>query len=212
MSLLLHMHPLSSYCHKVLTALYELEVPFEPKLLDLGNERERQRFYTLWPIGKMPLLVDEAAGVCLPESTIIIDYLNERFGGTLIPSDHGGQLEVRAQDRFFDVHVHDHMQRITANLLRPADARDPFGVAEARRKLETAYDVVESRMTDRTWAAGESFSLADCAAAPALYFAEGRVAFGNRPHLAAYMQRLKARPSYARALHEAQPYLHMVPQ
>jgi glutathione S-transferase len=212
MALILHMHPLSSYCHKVLTALYELEVPFEPKLLNLGDDGERQRFYALWPIGKMPLLIDEDAKVTVPESTIIIDYLNGKFGGALIPTNRLEQLDVRAQDRFFDAHVHDHMQRITANLLRPSDARDPYGVAEARRKLEISYDVIESRMADRTWAAGESFSLADCAAAPALYFAEGRVPFGNRPRLAAYMQRLKARPSYARALREAQPYLHLVPQ
>ena len=212
MALTLHMHPLSSYCHKVLTALYELDAPFTPAFLDLGDAAARARFHALWPMGKMPVLVDAEAGVVLPESSIIIDYANRRFGGTLIPADPAQALEVRAQDRFFDVHVHSPMQAITGDLLRPREARDPFGVDQAKRTLAAAYDMIEARMAQRTWAAGEAFSMADCAAAPALFYAEGRLAFGERPRLKAYLQRLKARPSYARALEEAAPYLHLVPQ
>lgn len=212
MALTLHMHPLSSYCHKVLIALYELDVPFEPAFLDLGNEAERAAFLKLWPIGKMPVLEDKAAGLVLPETSIIIDYVNDRFGGKLIPGGAEDALEVRLQDRFFDLYVHTPMGVFTWDLLRPEGQRDPYGVNQAKTLLLTAYDMIEKRMADREWAAGGAFSMADCAAAPALFYAEGRVPFGDRPHLKAYLERLKARPSYARALKEAEPYFHMVPQ
>ena len=212
MTLTLHMHPLSSYCHKVLIALYELDVPFEAAFLNLGDEAERAAFHALWPVGKMPVLEDKAAGLALPESSIIIDYLNTRFGGGLIPKDREAALEVRLQDRFFDLYVHAPMGVFTWDLLRPEGQRDPNGVQQARDMLLKAYDMIERRMAHRTWAAGDDFSMADCAAAPALFYAEGRVPFGDRPHLRAYLDRLKARPSYARALKEAEPYFHMVPQ
>ena len=212
MALTLHTHPLSSYCHKVLIALYELEVPFEAAFLNLGDEGEREAFFRLWPIGKMPVLEDKAAGVVLPETSVIIDYLNRRFGGSLIPADPDAALDVRLQDRFFDLYVHTPMGVFTWDLLRPEGQRDPYGVQQARDLLLKAYDIIETRMADREWAAGDRFSMADCAAAPALFYAEGRAPFGERPHLAAYLDRLKARPSYARALREAEPYFHMVPR
>ncbi|HEY4031954.1 MAG TPA: glutathione S-transferase family protein [Caulobacteraceae bacterium] len=212
MALTLHMHPLSSYCHKVLIALYELDVPFEAAFLNLGDADARAAFLKLWPIGKMPVLEDRTAGVALPETSVIIDYLNTRFDGGLIPKDPQAALEVRLQDRFFDLYVHTPMGVFTWDLLRPEGQRDPYGVGLARDMLLTAYDMIEQRMVDREWAAGDAFSMADCAAAPALFYAEGRVPFGDRPHLAAYLGRLKDRPSYARALKEAEPYFHMVPQ
>ena len=212
MTLKLHMHPLSSYCHKVLTALYELEAPFEPVFLDLGDEAARTRFYALWPMGKMPVLEDAEEGVVLPESSIIIEYLNSRFGGSLIPTDAMGGLDVRLQDRFFDIYVHTPMGVFTWDLLRPKESRDPYGVHQAADLLARAYDMIEARMKDREWASGDRFSMADCAAAPALFYAEGRVDFGGRSNVAAYLDRLKARPSYARALKEAEPYMHMVPR
>ena len=97
MSLTLHMHPLSSYCHKVLIALYELDAPFEPAFLDLMDEQAREAFFRLWPIGKMPVLEDKAAGVVQPETSVIIDYLNRRFGGDLIPDDPEAALETRVR-------------------------------------------------------------------------------------------------------------------
>lgn len=212
MSLVLHAHPLSSYCHKVLTALYELDAPFELAFLNLGDEAERNAFLALWPIGKMPVLEDKAASVALPESSIIIEYLNDRFGGSLIPKDKAQALDVRLQDRFFDLYVHTPMGQITWDLLRPPEARDPYGVEQAKRQLVLAYDMVDARMAGRQWAAGDDFSMADCAAAPALFYAEGHAPFGERPNLLAYLDRLKARPSYARALKEAEPYFHLVPR
>jgi glutathione S-transferase len=212
MTLKLHMHPLSSYCHKVLTALYELDAPFEIAFLNLGDAAERAAFLKLWPIGKMPVLEDKAAGLVLPETSIIIEHLNARFGGGLIPRDPEAALQVRLQDRFFDLYVMTPMAVFTWDLLRPEGRRDPYGVEQARAMLLTAYDIIERRMADREWAAGDGFSMADCAAAPALFYAEGRVPFGDRPNVKAYLDRLKARPSYARALKEAEPYFHMVPQ
>jgi len=211
MALTLHMHPLSSYCHKVLIALYELNAPFESAFLNLGDEAERAAFLKLWPIGKMPVLEDKAAGLVLPETSVIIEHLNARFDGGLIPKDPQSALQVRLQDRFFDLYVHTPMGVFTWDLLRPEGQRDPYGVEQARTMLETAYDMIERRMTDREWAAGD-LSMADCAAAPALFYAEGRVPFGERPNLKAYLDRLKSRPSYARALKEAEPYFHMVPK
>ena len=210
MSLILHGHPLSSYCHKTLIALYELGAPFELAMLDLSDPRAREAFLAKWPMGKMPLLEDRESGLVLPESSIIIEYASERFGGSLIPQDQA--LEVRGQDRFFDLYVHTPMGKFTWDLLRPEGSRDPYGVEEARATLHTAYDMIDKAMADRTWAVGDRFTLADCAAAPALFYARGRVDFGARPHLKAYLDRLIARPSYARALKEAEPYMHLVPQ
>jgi glutathione S-transferase len=212
MALKLHAHPLSSYCHKVLIALYELEVPFDLAFLNLGDDAERARFYALWPMGKMPVLEDTGTGVNLPESSIIIEYLNDRFGGSLIPGDKSQALGVRLWDRIFDLHIHHHMQTFAAVLLRPEEHRDHYGVQQAKDKLAVAYDMIDKRMADRQWACGDIFSMADCAAAPALFYAEQRVPFDGRTHLADYLQRLKARPSYARALKEAEPYFHMIPR
>jgi glutathione S-transferase len=212
MSLVLHAHPLSSYCHKVLTALYELDATFELAFLNLGDEAERNAFFALWPIGKMPVLEDRASGLVLPESSIIIEWLNDRFGGPLIPHDKAAALEARLWDRIFDHHVHAPMQAFAAHLLRPQGQRDPLALSLATARLEVAYDLIEARMAGRTWAAGEAFSMADCAAGPALFYAEQRAPFGGRSNLAAYLDRLKARPAYARALKEAEPWFHMVPR
>ncbi len=213
MSLVLHMHPLSSYCHKALIALYELDVPFEAALLDLGDPKARAGYLALWPVGKMPLLEDRDAGIALPEASIIIEYLDARFGGGLIPRDSALALEARLQDRILDLYLHTPMQKIVDDRLRPDDVRDPYGAAEAARHIARAFDMLEQRLEGRAWLVGEAFSLADCAAAPALFYASQRVPIGpDRPLTAAYLQRLKARPSYARALREAEPYFHLVPQ
>jgi glutathione S-transferase len=212
MTLVLHAHPLSSYCHKVLIALAELEVPYELDLLDLSDDAKRQAFYALWPIGKMPVLEDRAAGLVLPESSIIIEWLDRRFGGHLIPRDEPAALEVRLWDRIIDAHVHTPMQAFAADLLRPPGQRDPLAFTLATGRLEVAYDLLEARMAGREWMAGDGFSLADCAAAPALFYAEQRVPFGGRGNLASYLRRLQARPSYAGVLERAEPYFHMVPR
>ena len=211
----LYYHPLSSYCQKVVVALYESGTPFTPKLVNLGDAADRAAFVKLWPIGKFPVLRDEDRGLTIPESTIIIEHLaqNHSTAAALVPADPGLALRVRAQDRFFDLHVHSQMQAIVGDRLRPADSKDPFGVTQARAKLGTAYDVIERDMASKTWAVGEDFTMADCAAAPALFYANLVQPFGaTHPHLAGYFARLSERPSFKRVVEEAKPYFKFFPQ
>ena len=215
MSLTLFLHPLSSYCHKVLIALYENGTPFTPHLVELQKPDSRAAFKALWPVGKFPVLRDETNGRVIPESSIIIEYLALHYPGPvkLIPSAPEAALEVRALDRFFDLHLHSHMQRIIAERLRPADKKDPHGLAQAQGALDVALVVAEKNIAGRTWAAGDEFTMADCAAAPALFYIDtGIAALTNYPNLSAYLTRLKQRPSYARALAEAEPYMKMLPR
>jgi len=215
MSLTLYLHPLSSYCHKVLIALYENDTVFTPVSVNLGDPAERAALLKLWPIGKFPVLHDAARDRIVPESSIIIDYLDQHFPGRtrFVPEQGDAARDTRFWDRFYDLHIHNHMQKIVGDRLRPPDAKDPHGVADARARIDIAYGVIDAEMADRTWATGETFSLADCAAAPALFYANKVSPFtDSHEHLAAYVARLQARPSYARVLKEAEPYFAMFPQ
>jgi glutathione S-transferase len=214
MSWMLHYHPLSSFCQKVLVGLYELDVPFETTIVDLGNPRERAAFLALWPIGKFPVLRDEARGLTLPETTIILEYLDQERGtkGRLIPAERDRALECRLRDRFYDLHVNVPMGKIVTDKLRPASKQDSQGVEEARAQLETAYGIVDEWMDAGPWAIGDGFTLADCGAAPALFYARQVLPFGDRrKNLAAYFRRLSERPSFARVVEEAKPYWSMFP-
>ena len=213
MSLTLYFHPLSSYCHKVLIALYENGTPFTPHKVDLMDAAQSAAFKQIWPMGKFPVLRDGDRVV--PESTTIIEYLAARHpgGARLIPADLTAANTVRAADRFYDLHVHTHMQKIVGDRLRPADKRDTHGVEQARGLLDTALGLAEKEMAGRQWVVGEDFSLADCAAAPALFYADMAVApIAGFPNLSAYLARVKQRPSYARVLAEAEPYMKYVPR
>jgi glutathione S-transferase len=216
MSLTLFLHPLSSYCHKALIALYETGTPFTPHLVELQKPESRAAFKAIWPVGKFPVLRDETNGRVIPESTSIIEYLAWRYPGParLVPEDAAAAFDVRATDRFYDLHIHTHMQRMIGERLRPADQKDPYGLEQASTALNVGLGVAETTMASRTWAAGEAFSMADCAAAPALFYVDMAVAplAGSYPNLAAYLERLKQRPSYARVLEEAQPYMQFVPR
>ena len=207
MSLVLWFHPLASYCHKVLIALYEAEIPFTPRRLDLADPSERTRLDALVPMSKMPVLVD--GDDVIGESSIIIEHLAMRYHAALLPAAHA--LEVRAQDRFFDLYVHEKMQAIVGDRLRAPEHKDPFGVAQAHAALQRAYAAIDARMSTRTWAAGDSFTMADCAAAPALFYANEVEPFAQ-PHLVDYFARLRARPSYARVLAEAEPWMSNFPR
>jgi glutathione S-transferase len=209
----LYYHPLASYCHKVLVALYEADIAFEPVLVDLGNPAERAAFLAVWPIGKFPVLIDQARGATVPESTSIIEHLALHAGAhDLIPTNAEAALAVRAQDRFYDLYIHEPMQRMIADIFRPEGHHDVLGVEQAHAATETAYDIAEERMRSRTFAAGETFTMADCAAAPALFYANLSHPMGDgRPHLAAYLRRLMTRPSFARVLSEARPWFPHYP-
>lgn len=214
MTLTYHFHPLASYCHKVLIALYENQTPFEPVIVDLGNTEVVAAFRKISPLGKMPALVDAARGRTVWESTVLIEYLDVFYPGAtrFLPDDPDQALQVRAWDRFYDLYVHDPMQRIVGDRLRPEGQRDADAVARAKAELGRCYDVLEREMATKTWAAGEAFSLADCAAAPALFYANIVAPFAaGQGRLADYLTRLMARPSYARALDEAKPYFRYYP-
>lgn len=215
MALRLYMHPLSSYCWKTLIALYETGVPFEPHIVDLSDPEEREAFVRMTPLGKFPVLVDEDAGKAFPESSIIIEYIANNFSAAakLIPADPDLALRVRLSDRFYDLYVHDRMQRIVADSSRPADQRDPAGVARLHAELEIALALVDRDMASGGWATGLTFTMADCAAAPALYYANQVTPFGEaHPGAARYLERLMARPAFARVLEETQPYVANFPR
>jgi glutathione S-transferase len=215
MSLTLHFHPLSSFCQKVLVALYENDTPFTPNIVDLGDTAQRDALLRLWPIGKFPVLTDDVRGETIPESTIIIEYLAQHYPGAtpLVPVDADRARQTRALDRLFDLYVDFPMQAIVGDRLRPAGNKNPHGVDEARRRLRTAYGIIENDMAARTWAIGDAFTMADCAAAPALYYANLVEPFGDdHRNVARYFVRLMARPSFARAVREAEPYRHMFPK
>jgi glutathione S-transferase len=209
MTLKLYDHPLSSYCWKVLIALYELGAPFERALVNYGDPASRDAFFALWPFGKIPVLVD--GDVVQPETTVIVERVNRLHGGGLIPADFETALEARTWDRVFDGFVITPMNKIVADSMRAEGEKDPRGVADARAQLQTAYGIIDARMKGREWAVGEAFSLADCAAAPALFYARTLEPFGAHAHLGAYFERLVARPSFARVLDEARPVFQFYP-
>ena len=215
MALTLYFHPLSSFCHKALIALYENDTPFTPKIVNLQDDAERAAFRALWPIGKFPVLQDAARDRMVPESSIIIEYLDRHYPGKtrFIPEDPDLARQTRMRDRFLDLHIHMQMQKIVGDRLRPADRKDPYGVAQARDLMDRAVGMLEREMGQQTWAMGEAFTMADCAAGPALFYAD-KVAplAGKFPNLAAYLGRLTQRPSYARALKEAEPYFQYFPK
>lgn len=211
MALILHAHPLSSYCWKVLIALYEKGLAFELRIVDFGDEANAAAFRALWPIAKMPVLADDDEAVV--ESSVIVEHLDLFHPGPrLIPEDRAAALEVRRLDRVFDNYVMAPMQRIVLDRIRAAEARCPADVEAARGLIDTACGWLESELAGRTWAAGESFTLADCAAAPSLHYADKVRPFrGRLPALTAYLARLEARPAFARVLAEAEPFAHMFP-
>lgn len=213
MALTLHYHPLSSYCWKALLGLYEKELDFEKVIVNLGDPDSREKFAGLWPVAKMPVLEDDDRAI--PESTIILEYLDQRFPGAspLLPSDSDLALKVRLADRFYDNYIHTPMQKIVADRIRPAEHKDAYGVQEARKLLALSCGLVDRDMEERRWTVGEVFSLADCAAAPALFYANEVMPLGEEyPHALAYLERLKTRPSFGRVLSEAEPYFAMFPR
>ncbi|MGH8386387.1 MAG: glutathione S-transferase family protein [Pseudomonas sp.] len=210
MPLTLYYHPLSSFCHKVLVALYEYAIEFERRIIDLSSETDRAELRALWPLCKFPVIVDHANPQGLPESSVIIEYLDRFYAGQhcLLPSDWNTALQVRLWDRFFDQYVQAPMQRIVADRLY---AKNDDLSAE-RATLMTAYGMLERQLASRSWVASPTFSMADCAAAPALFYANNVLPFPEDcRHLNAYFDRLTQRPSVLRVLEEAKPWFAFYP-
>lgn len=214
MALKLYYHPLASFCWKALIGLYELDIPFEKRMVDLSNEAERAALERLWPIVKFPVLQDDATGETWPESSIILEHvagIAPQRG--LLPSDPKRALRCRLHDRIYDAYIHAPMQTMVANRLRAEADRDRVGIEEARRQIERSYAVVENFVGDGPWSLGADFTVADCSAMPALYYGDKVVPLSDRyPKTRAYLARLSERPSVARVLAEAQPYFALFPQ
>jgi glutathione S-transferase len=215
MSLKLYFHPLSSFCQKVLIALYENETPFEPHIVDLGSESAFAEFKKMWPIGKIPVLRDEARDLAIPETSIIIEYLSQHYPGKtkLLSEDADLARQTRLRDRFHDLYVNVPMQKVVTDRLRPEGKNDPYGVEDARSLLKTSLGMIDQEMASRIWAMGDQFTMADCAAAPALFYANIVAPFAKTYwNAAAYLHRLMERPSVARVFKEAEPYFKLFPK
>ena len=212
MALTLYYHPFSSYSWKALIPLYEAGTPFAPRRID--DPQAAAEWKRRWPIARFPMLVEETSRLTLPEASIIVEYLDRRFPRPqpMLPGDPDLQLEVRLLDRFFDNYLHASVQKIVGDRLRDAERRDAQGVEEAHAMLDTCYAWLEARMPDHVWAVGDSFTLADCAAAPALFYADWVHPIGDAfPNVAAYRARLLARPSVKRAVDDAWPFRRLFP-
>ena len=209
MSLTLYFHPFSSYCQKALIALYENETPFAPRHINLGDPADAAALKALWGARKFPVLRDEARAETIPESSIIIEYLAQHYPGPskLIPADGDAARRVRLMDRFFDFYVSDQVTKVVTDTFRPAGKNDALGVEQARATLRNSYGILEQELAGKRWATGSSFTLADCAAAPALFYANLILPVHGHRNTAAYLDRLLTRPSFARALKEARPTL-----
>ena len=212
MTLILHEHPFAAYCWKALIALYDRDVPFERHFV--GGEEDRARLAELWPMASIPVLVDDEAALTLPESTTIVEYLDGHGDAPpLVPVDREAALQARLWDRVIDGHVATPMQKIVGDALRPDGRTDPEGVAQARAELDRVYALLDAHVADKPWLAGPAFTVADCAAAPALHYARvvNRWDEDGLPNLTRYFDALMARPSVARVVDEAREYRHVFP-
>lgn len=212
-TLLLHQHPFAAFCWKALLALYELELPFKSHIVE--GEDGRRELAALWPMASIPVLRDETANLTIPESSTIVEYVNDLASppGALIPRARDQALQARLWDRIIDGYVATPMQKIVGDGLRSEGARDPAGVEEARGSLGRAYELLDGRLAGAEWAGGDDFTIADCAAAPALFYARvvHRWDEAGLESLTRYYRALMHRPSIRRVIDEARPYRDLFP-
>ena len=209
----LYYHPFASFCQKALIALYEKDLAFEPVFIDLGDPEHRARLASVWPMMKFPVLRDERALRIIPESSLIIEYLDEIAPdrAPMIPADRRAALQARMWDRFFDGFVAVNVTKIVVDEFRGEGRRDPDGVAQAEATIRQALELFDREIDGREWAGGDQFGLADCSAAPALFYAGTIVPLAGHSAVQAYYERLLARPSFARVVEEARPHRSLFP-
>jgi len=205
----LYYHPISSYSQKAVMAFHEKGATFKPMLINIMDPQAKAEYRKVHPLAKLPLLVDEKADRVVPESSIIIEYIDRHCpGGTkLIPDDPDLARQVRFKDRMMDLYVNDSMGKIFFDGMRPEGKRDPHGVAQAKATLDSVFELVDRDMATKTWAMGDTFSMADCAAAPALAYCRMVHPFDKHKNLSAYAARLMERPSFMKIHDEAKPFL-----
>jgi glutathione S-transferase len=213
MTLILYYHPFSSYCQKALMGLYEKELEFEAFKIDLADARQRAEFAAVWPYAKFPVLHDIGRGATIPEATLIVEHAEAigKEGPRLIPEDPTLARNVRLLDRILDNYLHTPLQKIVGDRLRPEDKRDPYGVAEARALIAKTYQLLEQRIGTSGWITGPNFTMADCAAAPPLFYAAKLVPMEGFQRLENYLIRLLDRPSFRRCLDEARDFRPLFP-
>lgn len=207
------LHPLASYCWKACIAFHESGLPFEARTVDLGDPAQRAELAALWPFVKIPVLRDHHRGVVVAEVTLIIEHLarHEPSARTLVPLDPDAAFEARKWDRILDLYVHEPMQKIVFDHLRPEAERDAASVRSAKETLAISYRLLEGQLAGRSFLTGEAFTLADCAALPALFYASHLVPLHGHPALAAYLVRLRQRPSVVRVIDGARPFFQHFP-
>lgn len=212
MALTLYYHSLSSFCWKTLIALHEAGIHFERRLVNLADPADRAAFQAVWPLAKFPVLRDDVSGQTVPESSVIIDYLARTHvsAASLIPADPDQAMRARLLDRLIDSYIHLPLQQIVSERMRPQGKHDPYGVERNRDAIRAGYDLI-APMIAGPWAMGEAFTVADCSALPALFYADYAVKLADWPALSEYLDRLKARPGIARVLAEAQPFFQYFP-
>lgn len=213
MSLKLYYHPFASFCQKVLIALYENGTAFEREMIDLGDPASRTTLQQVWPLAKFPVLRDESRNLTIPESSVIIAHLDRQYRGPapLIPHDPDLAVQVHILDRVFDNYIANSLTKIVIDTLRPEGKGDPQGVEDARAMIASTYAMLDPMLAHGSWAVGDTFTLADCAAAPALFYSNTAVPFAEHRNISAYYERLLARPSFARVVTEARPYRSLFP-
>ena len=204
----LYYHPLSTYAQKSLIAFYEKSIEFTPELVNLMDEAARDAYRKIYPLGKIPLLVLDD-GQWIPESSIIVEYLDNHFsdGPKLIPDDPELSRQVRFKDRMYDLYLNESVAALIFESWKPESERNQELIERSKFRIGVMYDFMEQNLEKQTWTNGEAFTLGDCAAAPPLFYAQEKAPFDERPNIVAYWQRLRERPSIGRALDEAAPYL-----
>jgi glutathione S-transferase len=210
MSLTLYYHPLSSFCWKVLVALYENDLSFERRIINLGDAADRAALEQVWPFAKFPVIRDHERNRDVAETSIIIEYLQRFWAGRtpLIPSDGEEALEVRLWDRIFDNYVQGPMQHIVADRMR----NTKLDLTRERATLSTAYRMLDRQLASSPWVSRHGFSMADCAAAPALFYASTLETIPSElTRVREYLDRLVARASFQRVLEEAKPFFEFYP-
>lgn len=204
----LYYHPLSTYSQKVVMALHEKQMPFEPHIVNMLEEAERKKYREIYPLGKIPLLILDD-GHMIPESTIIVEYadMTSDKGPRLIPSDPQSARQVRFFDRMLDLYLNDSVANLIFEGWKPEAERDQALIDRCQERIGIMYDYLDKHLGGKTWLKEESFSMADCAAAPPLFYAQQTAPFADRPNISAYFERVQTRESYRKVIEEAAPYL-----
>jgi len=202
----LYYNPISTYSQKALIAFYEKGIDFEPNIVNLMDPDDLAKYRHVYPMGKIPCLVLDD-GHLIPESSIIIEYIDSMAEPRLIDGDSEQTRKIRFKDRMLDLYLNDPIVTLLFQGMKPEDQRDPERMKTAQFRMDTMYAFMEAEFEKYPFASGDQFSMADCAAAPALFYAEQTAPFAGYKNISAYWERLKQRPSVQRTHEEARPVL-----